>query len=484
VLKGAGLSTDDKALADRYEPGLLIRFNGMKGEVRDNSMGKVVGFDREYNTVQVEVEKGSLAKGYDGHLNSDMEASTREGQVINVEVARKFDKIGAFREDRIHISVGDEIRFTDNDRRLGVKNGHSGSVRSIDEEGNVTVYSHELKRDVAFSLHDNMDGAMRYKHVALGYAVSTEGSQGMTRDFVIGALNVRPQPASNDLQALIRESGADCTNRQFERWNRSLSDYEKGYENTHSLRDRGGNEWKATAAISVADISRNGEEPRYSKVLSVRFDDYTVSHKRGEEIRNDLKEHGFWYNQSSGMWLTPVTSEKGMRFLGEGHPLKQREYREAIRSHLMEVKTESFRKDPCSAIPAPEAPSYGRYTYNAMNVILTRGRHHFELVTNDKETLKKEIRTMARKESLQDYMAVQIQPSTGKVGQHKTPELRREMDATLDRLMAKNGRRTGKEKGDDFQVIMGKRGAEQGVKGESASVQKQRKTDREMEISR
>jgi hypothetical protein len=218
-------------------------------------------------------------------------------------------------------------------------------------------------------------------------------------------------------------------------------------------------------------------------VAAVRFDDYTVSHKRGEEIRNDLKEHGFWYNQSSGMWLTPVTTEKGMRFLGEGHPLKQREYREAIRSHLMEVKTESFRKDPCAAIPAPEAPSYGRYTYNAMNVILTRGRHHFELITNDKETLKKEIQTMARKESLQDYMAVQIQPN-GKADQHKTRELRREMGATLDRLMAKNGRRTGKGKGDDFQVIMGKQGAEQGVKGESATVQKQRKTGREMEISR
>jgi len=46
-------------------------------------------------------------------------------------------------------------------------------------------------------------------------------------------------------------------------------------------------------------------------VVAVRFDDYTVSHKGGTEIRNDLKEHGFWYNQTSGMWLTPVTSEKG-----------------------------------------------------------------------------------------------------------------------------------------------------------------------------
>jgi hypothetical protein len=150
--------------------------------------------------------KRAPSSGYDGHLNSGMEASARDRQIINIDVARDFDKIGAFKEDRINISVGDEIRFTDNDKRLGVKNGHSGKVKAMDEDGNVTVYSHELKRDVAFSLHDSMDGARRYKHVALGYAVSTEGSQGMTRDFVIGALNVKPQPASNDLHVLIRES--------------------------------------------------------------------------------------------------------------------------------------------------------------------------------------------------------------------------------------------------------------------------------------
>jgi hypothetical protein len=65
VLKGAGLGTEDKTLADRYEPGLLIRFNGMEGVVRDNSMGRVIDCDREFNTVQVEVQKRSFSRGYD-----------------------------------------------------------------------------------------------------------------------------------------------------------------------------------------------------------------------------------------------------------------------------------------------------------------------------------------------------------------------------------------------------------------------------------
>src|SRR5208283_5473411 len=129
-----------------------------------------------------------------------------------------------------------------------------------------------------------------------------------------------------------------------------------------------------------------------------------------------------------------------------------REYREAIRSHLMEVKTESFRKDPCSAIPAPEAPSYGRYTYNAMNVILTRGRYHFDLVTNDKETLKKEIRNMARKESLQDYMAVQIPTRKEEIDHNRTGERRREMSATLDRLMKNSAMKIREEKGGAFEI--------------------------------
>jgi conjugative relaxase-like TrwC/TraI family protein len=482
VLKSAGLSTEDKALADRYEPGILIRFNGMKWVVRDNTMGKVVGFDRESNTVQVELDKSSLSRGYDGRLNSRME-STRDRQVISIDVAREFDKIGAFREDRIKISVGDEIRFTDNDKRLGVKNGHSGMVKAMDEDGRVTVYSHELKRDVVFSLHDSMDEARRYKHVALGYAVSTEGSQGMTRDFVIGALNVKPQPASNELHVLIRETGTDCTNRQFDRWNRDLSEFESGYEKPLSLRDKEGKEWKSSASIAVADIAKNGEGPQYTKVVTLRFDDYTVSHKGGEEVRNDLKEHGFWYNQTSGMWLTPVTSEKGMKFLSKDHPLKGREYLDSIRSHLAEVKTEGHKKEPDSVIKAPEAPSYGRYTYNAMNVILTRGRHHFDLVTNDRETLKKEIRNMARKESLQDYMAVQIPTAPKDIDHSKAHTNRLKMNATLDNLIEKNGKIKEMEKGTRFEIGTGKPTPEQTVKG-GAMPSPGKSPDREIEITR
>ena len=484
VLKSAGLGTDDKVLADRYEPGLLIRFNGMNGVVRNNSMGRVAGFDREFNTVQVEVEKRCFSSGYDGHLNSGIvEASARDRLIINIDVARDFDKFSAFKEDRINISVGDEIRFTDNDKRLGVKNGHSGKVKAMDEDGNVIVYSHELKRDVVFSLHDSMEGARRYKHVALGYAVSTEGSQGMTRDFVIGALNVKPQPASNDLNVLIRETGVDCTNRQFESWDRNLSEYESGYDKPLSLRDKEGNQWKATASIAVADITKNGEDARYSKVVAVRFDDYTVSHKGGTEIRNDLKEHGFWYNQTSGMWLTPVTSEKGMKFLGDDHPLNHRAYQEAIRSHLMEMKSEALQKTPGADIPAPEAPSYGKYTYNAMNVILTRGRYHFDLVTNDKETLKKEIRNMARKESLQDYMAVQIPARKEEIDHNRTGERRREMGATLDRLMKNSAMKIREEKGGAFEIRPRQQAPEQ-TKGQALPTQKQRKLDREIELSR
>jgi hypothetical protein len=304
----------------------------------------------------------------------------------------------------------------------------------------------------------------------------------MTRDFVIGALNVKPQPASNELHVLIRETGTDCTNRQFDRWNRDLSGYESGYERAVSIADKGENKWKANVSIAVADIAKNDEVPRYTKVVALRFDDYTVSHKGGEEIRNDLKEHGFWYNQTSGMWLTPVTSEKGMKFLSGDHPLKNREYLNSIRSHMAEVKTEGLKKEPDTVIKAPEAPSYGRYTYNAMNVILTRGRHHFDLVTNDRETLKKEIRNMARKESIQDYMTVQIRPATGKIDHGKTRELRREMGATLDRVMEKIGRRTGKEKGVDIQVTLGRPGAEPSGKGQGLP-SKQQKIDREMEIS-
>jgi len=223
-------------------------------------MGRVAGFDRESNTVQVEVDKSSLSRGYDGHLNSKMEASARDRQVINVDVARDFDKIGAFKEDRINISVGDEIRFTDTIKTRGQER----SQRQGQGHGR-RRQRHRLfpRAEAGYCLQPpRQHGRCEEIQACRPGVCSFNGREpGYDQDFVIGALNVKPQPASNDLNVLIRETGVDCTNRQFERWNRNLSEYESGYENTLSLKDKGGKDWKATASIAVADIAKTERTP-------------------------------------------------------------------------------------------------------------------------------------------------------------------------------------------------------------------------------
>jgi hypothetical protein len=118
-----------------------------------------------------------------------------------------------------------------------------------------------------------------------------------------------------------------------------------------------------------------------------------------------------------------------------------------------------------------------------MNVILTRGRYHFDLVTNDKETLKKEIRNMARKESLQEYMAVQIPSRKEEIDHNRTGERRKEMGATLDRLMKNSAMKIREEKGGAFEIQPRQQAPEQ-TKGQALPTQKQKKLDREIELSR
>lgn len=431
VLKSAGLGTEDKVLADKYKRGILLRFNGFKEVMKDNSMGRVVGCDRETNTIQVEVEKSALAHAYGGQFNNNnIEPSAKNKQVINIAVSKDFHKYAVFQEHQINMAVGDEIRFTDNDRKLGVKNGHSGMIKNIDESGNFTVHSHELKRDVVFNLNDTSEKILNYKHVALGYAISTEGSQGMTRDFVIGALKVKPHPASNDLKLLVERTGADMSNKQFAAWNQNLSDFEKEYEKEFSLKDKNGKEWEIKSSIAVADISKNGEEPQYTKVLTARFNDYTIAHKSGDEIRNDMKENGFWFNQKSGVWLAPITCEKAVQYIGKEHPLNSKEYKSAVCNHITEMKVAKEIKEPSATIKSPEAPRYGKYSYNALNVILTRGKHQFDLYTNDKSTLKNQVQKMAFKESLQDYMSVKkvhkVADEIQKTKEEKAPDKHRQ----------------------------------------------------------
>jgi ATP-dependent exoDNAse (exonuclease V) alpha subunit len=78
------------------------------------------------------------------------------------------------------LHTGDRVLFTKNSRRLGLKNGHTGTVLSVGEGGRrFAVRLDDGRRlDVPFRVYNP-------KHVSLGYAATTHKAQGSTLERVL-----------------------------------------------------------------------------------------------------------------------------------------------------------------------------------------------------------------------------------------------------------------------------------------------------------
>ena len=77
-----------------------------------------------------------------------------------------------YRESDKTFAPGERIIFTQNDKRLGVQNGLSGTIDRIDEQGNFFVNLKDNKK-VVFNIAD-------YAHIDYGYALTLYKSQGQT----------------------------------------------------------------------------------------------------------------------------------------------------------------------------------------------------------------------------------------------------------------------------------------------------------------
>jgi len=125
-----------------------------------------------------------------GLLNNLARAEMKAGGRLRNEVS-----IGATAGKR-ELAEGDRILFTKNDRTLGVKNGHLGTIERIDFDPSANVRL-AIRMDHDGSLvmvtPDAIQGKQReaYNHIEYGYAVTTHKAQGVTVDhaFVLGLGN-------------------------------------------------------------------------------------------------------------------------------------------------------------------------------------------------------------------------------------------------------------------------------------------------------
>ena len=397
ALRKAGVASEKRALADSYKDGQLVSFYGYDGVIADSAKGQVVGKDINKNMLHVSVSFSALSKDEKEVYKDKVQ---KDGSVVmSIPVAKDHDKFTVAEEFDLKLAVGDKIRFTDNNTPLGVKNGHEGVVKSLDDRGNAVIFNEATKKDVAFNLDE-------YQHLAHGYAITVQGSQGMTKDVMIGALKVKPFAVTNDLKTLNERTEGAFSNPQFHQWNREESKYEASTEKSIQLKDKGGQAWGVTLTVAVADISKkDAQDPELNKVVKLEFQDRDVRNR--PEMLDKLKENGFWFSSQESAWLGLATSSGSFAVLGKDHPLNDRTYKEEIHKHMGEISAGKRRDLETTAIQSPEGAQYGSYAFQAMNVVLTRGKNDMELITNDKAAMISQAKGVVQKESINDYLAME-----------------------------------------------------------------------------
>jgi ATP-dependent exoDNAse (exonuclease V) alpha subunit len=121
---------------------------------------KVVKSGKEYTVTGIVQKENALVLG-----------RTNNGKEEKAAAKLYEERVTASREKQLVLSPGEKIIFTKNDRKLGVQNGLSGIIESIDKDKNITI---QLKdRKVTFNTN-------RYSNLDYGYALTLHKAQGQT----------------------------------------------------------------------------------------------------------------------------------------------------------------------------------------------------------------------------------------------------------------------------------------------------------------
>ena len=164
-LVSRGYTNAEKALAANYAPGDVVAFHRSykrlgveKGEER-----RVLGVDRERGTVRLEGLGGSFV---------DWKPAQIGGRRGGTEV---------YRAETIELRAGDRVRWTRNDKGLGLVNSATAEVSGV-RNGRVTFTLEEGRRLVLAR------GDPQLRHVDRAWASTVHAFQGRTVDNVIAAM--------------------------------------------------------------------------------------------------------------------------------------------------------------------------------------------------------------------------------------------------------------------------------------------------------
>ena len=216
ILVPTGFTDAQKASTPYYEPGMVVRFGReyRSLDVASGGYGTVMSVDVPRHQVKLHMEDGR-------HVTWSPE---------------KHAKVEAYQRDARELGIGDELRFTRNNKELGVHNGTLGKVTAITED--------EIVLDTARGLITLKSTDKSDSHWDYAYAMTVYASQGRT---------------TNDVNFLITaDSGRAMGERSFyvgiTRPRLDLTIYTNDSDKVRELIEQEQNKTSAVEKLSVQDL--------------------------------------------------------------------------------------------------------------------------------------------------------------------------------------------------------------------------------------
>ena len=163
----------------------------------------MVAFHRPYKHIGVEKGDELRVKGVD-HANSAVILQGRHGGEVRWEPGRLAARTGGvevYQAERMELRIGDKIRWTRNDKELGLVNSQAAEVTSI-RKGRVT-FRIEGGRTIAMAA-----GVPQLRHIDRAWASTVHAFQGRTVDTVIAAMEANHPDLTNQKTLYVEISRA------------------------------------------------------------------------------------------------------------------------------------------------------------------------------------------------------------------------------------------------------------------------------------
>lgn len=165
VFQTKSLAGTGAMAADSYKTSQVIITNNSCGQVPKGTQAEILSIDKTANTINVRF----WDKKKEMYTTAD------------IDVRKHCKSFSTYDQQKKEFGVGDLILFLKNDKKtVGVNNGDTARILSIDSEGNVKarLESTEDKKEVTFNISNK--GSKAYNYVSHAYAITDYKSQGAT----------------------------------------------------------------------------------------------------------------------------------------------------------------------------------------------------------------------------------------------------------------------------------------------------------------